>query len=325
MNKLMFKFSLNQKGIAPVLLLVAAIGIMGVMAIASNAPTDNKLFTSIFPKPPSFAAGTVDLSVTSPSASVTTGATFNASVNINANTNQVSAAVIEVNYDPLKLKANSITGTGLMPVVLAPGAVTSNSASITLAVNPGTTATPVGSLATISFTALQPGTATVTFTSGTQVAALGMSGDQSGVKTPLNITVNPVATPTPTPTPATPTPTPTLRPSPTPTATPKPSPTIIPTPTPTPKPSATPKPTVTPTPKPTVTPKPTATPKPTPTPTPKPVKRGDLNGDGKVNFTDVNIMLRSMGRRGSNLAADLNSDGTVTWADLRILLAQYGR
>ena len=55
----------NQKGIAPILLLVAAVGIIGLLFISSAAPFKDKLFSSVFPKPASHAAssnqGDIDL------------------------------------------------------------------------------------------------------------------------------------------------------------------------------------------------------------------------------------------------------------------------
>jgi hypothetical protein len=79
-------------------------------------------------------------------------------------------------------------------------------------------------------------------------------------------------------------------------------------------PSLTPPPSPTPTPAPSATPSPTATPTPAPTP-------GDINGDGRVNVTDLSIMLSHWG---TNYApADLNHDGTVNVFDASILLAHW--
>ena len=50
---------------------------------------------------------------------------------------------------------------------------------------------------------------------------------------------------------------------------------------------------------------------------------GDINGDGVVNITDLNILLANYGRTGATAAqGDLNGDGTVNAADYA-LLAQY--
>ena len=125
---------------------------------------------------------------------------------------------------------------------------------------------------------------------------------------------------------------------------------------------ATPIPTETPSPNPTpisihnpVGPEPTATPTLTPTPSQAPTavptqassggssssgssssssssssgssaapgKKGDINGDGKVNITDLSVML-SFFNKGAG-AWDLNSDGKVNIMDLSILLSNWGK
>jgi hypothetical protein len=50
---------------------------------------------------------------------------------------------------------------------------------------------------------------------------------------------------------------------------------------------------------------------------------GDINGDGKVDITDLSIMLSDWGT--NNAAADLNHDGTVNVFDLSLLLAHWGQ
>jgi surface protein len=54
-----------------------------------------------------------------------------------------------------------------------------------------------------------------------------------------------------------------------------------------------------------------------------PPARGDLNGDGKVDLTDFNLLLRYFSRPGSTVnrtAADVNGDGKINGADLLLLL-----
>lgn len=90
-----------------------------------------------------------------------------------------------------------------------------------------------------------------------------------------------------------------------PTPTPGPSPTAIPTPTPGP------------------------TPLPTPTPTPFPGLAGDVNHDGVVNTTDLNLLTASFNKRtgdaGFNSNADFNGDGIVDIYDLVRLGLNFGR
>ncbi len=49
--------------------------------------------------------------------------------------------------------------------------------------------------------------------------------------------------------------------------------------------------------------------------------RGDLNGDGKINLADLNLLMAAWGK--SNSSADFNSDGTVDLKDLNILMSNW--
>ncbi len=49
---------------------------------------------------------------------------------------------------------------------------------------------------------------------------------------------------------------------------------------------------------------------------------GDVNGDGKVDVTDLSMLLSQYGRAGS---ADFNGNGTVDISDLSLLLSNYGK
>lgn len=50
---------------------------------------------------------------------------------------------------------------------------------------------------------------------------------------------------------------------------------------------------------------------------------GDANGDGEVDFADLNIVLNQFGQTGAGLAGDINADGAVNFADLNTLLGNY--
>ena len=50
----------------------------------------------------------------------------------------------------------------------------------------------------------------------------------------------------------------------------------------------------------------------------------DLNGDGKVNLSDLSILLSNYGKPGG-AKGDLNGDGTVNLSDLSILLSNFGK
>jgi hypothetical protein len=51
---------------------------------------------------------------------------------------------------------------------------------------------------------------------------------------------------------------------------------------------------------------------------------GDTNGDGIVNFTDLNAVLGVFGQSGADLPADLNGDGVVDFTDLNEVLSNFG-
>jgi hypothetical protein len=53
---------------------------------------------------------------------------------------------------------------------------------------------------------------------------------------------------------------------------------------------------------------------------------GDANGDGIVNFADLNLVLANFGFSGTpgSLSGDLNGDGVVNFADLNLVLSSFG-
>ncbi len=50
----------------------------------------------------------------------------------------------------------------------------------------------------------------------------------------------------------------------------------------------------------------------------------DINGDGVVDFIDLNFVLTQYGSSGPNLSGDINKDGVVNFLDLNMLLAHFG-
>ncbi len=54
---------------------------------------------------------------------------------------------------------------------------------------------------------------------------------------------------------------------------------------------------------------------------------GDTNGDGVVNFTDLNAVLSAFGMSGAPgfTGGDVNADGVVNFADLNIVLSNFGQ
>jgi hypothetical protein len=57
---------------------------------------------------------------------------------------------------------------------------------------------------------------------------------------------------------------------------------------------------------------------------PPPVCQGDVNGDGVVNFSDLNAVLTDFGATGSGIPGDVNGDGVVNFADLNTVLTNFG-
>lgn len=52
---------------------------------------------------------------------------------------------------------------------------------------------------------------------------------------------------------------------------------------------------------------------------------GDVNGDGTVNFADLNVVLSQFGTSGAGLQGDIDGDGTVGFSDLNIVLSNFGQ
>ena len=51
---------------------------------------------------------------------------------------------------------------------------------------------------------------------------------------------------------------------------------------------------------------------------------GDTNGDGVVNFVDLNAVLSDFGLTGSGLSGDVNGDEVVNFTDLNTVLSNFG-
>jgi hypothetical protein len=57
---------------------------------------------------------------------------------------------------------------------------------------------------------------------------------------------------------------------------------------------------------------------------PAPDCSGDTNGDGAVNFTDLNAVLAGFGQAGVGIPGDINGDGVVNFTDLNEVLTNFG-
>jgi len=52
-------------------------------------------------------------------------------------------------------------------------------------------------------------------------------------------------------------------------------------------------------------------------------RRADINGDGRVDVSDLSVVLASLGRRGAEVRGDLNNDGRINFQDISIVLAEW--
>src|SRR3990167_516328 len=113
----------------------------------------------------------VDFSLVSSKSSVNPGDNFTVDIVMNTNEYRVSATEIHIAFDSNYLEAQSMQGSGFLPVVLPPGAqVGSGTASIILGANPGDPKQGSATIATIDFLAKSPsgGATQIRFDSGTQ-------------------------------------------------------------------------------------------------------------------------------------------------------------
>ncbi|AZI43764.1 hypothetical protein EHF33_03930 [Deinococcus psychrotolerans] len=49
----------------------------------------------------------------------------------------------------------------------------------------------------------------------------------------------------------------------------------------------------------------------------------DINGDGKVDLTDLALLMGNYGKTGGGLSGDLNRDGRVDESDLNLFTEEY--
>jgi len=131
---------------------------------------------------------------------------------MNTNSLEVTAAVIEIQFDTNMIQITSISKGTALSDILVPGTVAGNTASITLGSGPSTPFKGTDKVATLTFTAVaQSGQTDIAFTQKTQVAAVGQPGDVLGTTSPGRVIIS-FSSPTPIPT-QTPSPTPTTNPT----------------------------------------------------------------------------------------------------------------
>ncbi len=227
----------NQKGAAPLIFLLIVFAVIGFITITNFAPFKNGLLSSIFKKDASHASGgTVNLSLLPGQQNINPGGSFKVDVMMDPQGAQVSAAQIQVNFDPKIVQATQISNSGMFTQTLMPGSISEGKAAITLGASPSGTVTGTGVIATIMFNALTTPTNSsqiVLDPSLTMVAAIGVDTNVAGILTPAAISIgsptSAAASSTPLPTPQmSPSLLPSLKPSPVQTPTPVPSPTVVP-------------------------------------------------------------------------------------------------
>lgn len=62
-----------------------------------------------------------------------------------------------------------------------------------------------------------------------------------------------------------------------------------------------------------------------PSPSPSPLKPGDIDGNGKVDIFDYNLLLTNFGKTGSGMPGDIDGNGKVDIFDYNILLTNFGK
>jgi hypothetical protein len=125
--------------------------------------------------------------------------TFSVGLTLNTNSASVSAAAIEVSYDPSKLEAQSINAGTFLPNVFAQGAIANGKVTITLGSPTEGAKRGTGVIATINFKALANGSTSLAYTANTQVAAIGQNSNALASSTGTQVTVGSATAATATP------------------------------------------------------------------------------------------------------------------------------
>ena len=174
------------------------------------------------------------LALSPASVSKAVGNTVAVGILLNTNTDTVSAAQLSLSYDPTAIQIMSVTQGTPLPVILVPETHANGGISLTVGVQPATPFKGSGIIGTVNVKILAAKQSTLTFTSATQVAAIGKTTNALVSATGSTIIGTVAGTPTLTPTRipgTTATPTPTRQPTSTPTPTRIPGTTNSPTPT----------------------------------------------------------------------------------------------
>ena len=185
---------INSRGVISPLILIGIVSVLVLFVVLGNLPIKDRIFGGLFPKSDTQAAGVVDLSLVPQTVGVAKDQTFLVDVAIDAKTDQPSAAVITIQYDPAILEATAAEQGFFFTEDLDPVTPKINNGTIqfTLGQKPNQYKTGNGIVATLSFKALAATVPTTTIqidAANTQIAAIGKTGDQLGNATNSTVTV----------------------------------------------------------------------------------------------------------------------------------------
>lgn len=224
--------SLSQKGAAPILVLLAALGLLFFLLIASSASFKDKLFGGLFPKPQSKAVSDSTgayFALNPPTATTNEGQQIPIAVTVRSDTHKANLFSAKINFDNTKLNVINIdTNTTFIKnwVEVRFDNTTGKISIIGAVPKPGFSTTGTdATMATIIFMAKAPPGTTISFDT---TSAIYRNSDNVNFlvgTTGSDLIIQPLTSPSPTPT---------LTPSPSPS--PFPSPTVSPSPSPSPSP-----------------------------------------------------------------------------------------
>lgn len=213
----------NQKGVAHILaIIILLLGILAGIHLIQK--------TQIFKSRANIED--VDLSLQPNQINAVSGQELTVNVFSNTHNYAVSAAEVNISFDPNQVEIRQVQRGTSFPVVLQTGQVINNEAKITVGVNPGNPFRGNGTIATLTVV-LKPNftSSTLQFTNQTKIAALGRQDNAVGSLNSTTLTLS-VSSPSPSSSPY-----PTPSPTPSPLPSPSPSPSVSP-PSPTPAPSS---------------------------------------------------------------------------------------
>ena len=216
------KSSIFYIGLVWIVLLITAIVFWVVLKGNINNNTDNIIL------PETGSSGTVLIAINNLAGAIKVNIPTTLTLTINAGSSKVAAASVEFIYDASKLQVTAVNTGDFFSNVIASPKIENGKVSFAYGAAPdsgGTTGT--GTIATVTFKSLLPGSANIAFTSNTKVSALETAGNvlKSATGIVIDTLNDPVSTPVPT------TPGSTTAPTITPTATIRPTATHVAAPT----------------------------------------------------------------------------------------------